>query len=178
MRGLAVGARGVIAKLEATERERTAIPSLKVRYNNIFGYYIEITKANLERVPADYERKQTLVSAERFTTPALKELERKILTAESALKELELQIFTKLLARPAVARRDDPRNRSRRWRIRRGDVAGESRAASRLRAPQDQHRPADSRARRTSSGARGRDARRASSCPTTSTPSPTRAKSC
>ena len=97
LRGLASGARGVIAKLEATERERTAIPSLKVRYNNIFGYYIEVTKPNLERVPADYERKQTLVSAERFTTPALKELERKILTAESALKELELQIFTRLL---------------------------------------------------------------------------------
>ncbi|HEV2169994.1 MAG TPA: DNA mismatch repair protein MutS, partial [Candidatus Binatus sp.] len=97
LRSLASGARGVIAKLEATERERTGIPSLKVRYNNIFGYYIEVTKPNLERVPADYERKQTLVSAERFTTPALKELERKILTAETALKELELQIFTKLL---------------------------------------------------------------------------------
>ncbi|MGA9725114.1 MAG: DNA mismatch repair protein MutS [Candidatus Binatus sp.] len=97
LRSLASGARDVIAKLEATERERTAIPSLKVRYNNIFGYYIEVTKPNLERVPADYERKQTLVSAERFTTPALKELERKILTAESALKELELQIFTKVL---------------------------------------------------------------------------------
>ncbi|MGO8802942.1 DNA mismatch repair protein MutS [Candidatus Binatus sp.] len=97
LRSLASGARGVIAKLEATERERTAIASLKVRYNNIFGYYIEVTKPNLERVPADYERKQTLVSAERFTTPALKELERKILTAESGLKELELQIFTKLL---------------------------------------------------------------------------------
>jgi len=97
LRSLASGARGVIAKLEATERARTAIPSLKVRYNNIFGYYIEVTKPNLERVPADYERKQTLVSAERFTTPALKELERKILTAESGLKELELQIFSRLL---------------------------------------------------------------------------------
>ncbi len=97
LRSLASGARGVIAKLEATERERTAIASLKVRYNNIFGYYIEVTKPNLERVPADYERKQTLVSAERFTTPALKELERKILTAESGLKELELQIFSRLL---------------------------------------------------------------------------------
>jgi DNA mismatch repair protein MutS len=71
LRGLASGARGVIARLEAAERERTAIASLKVRYNNIFGYYIEVTKPNLERVPADYERKQTLVSAERFTTPAL-----------------------------------------------------------------------------------------------------------
>jgi DNA mismatch repair protein MutS len=97
LRGLATGARTVIAKLEAGERERTGIATLKVRYNNVFGYYIEITKSNLERAPAEYERKQTLVGAERFTTPALKELERKILSAESGLKELELQIFTRLL---------------------------------------------------------------------------------
>ncbi len=97
LRSLASGAREVIAKLEAAERERTGIPSLKVRYNNVFGYYIEITKAHLDRAPADYERKQTLVGAERFTTPALKELERKILSAESGLKELELQLFTRLL---------------------------------------------------------------------------------
>ena len=93
----------MIAQLEATERERSNIPSLKVRYNQVFGYYIEVTKAHLDRVPADYERKQTLVGAERFTTPALKDLERKILGAESGLKELELQIFTKLHARPACA---------------------------------------------------------------------------
>jgi DNA mismatch repair protein MutS len=97
LRGLASGAREVIAKLEASERERTGISSLKVRYNNVFGYYIEITKAHLGRAPSDYERKQTLVGAERFTTPGLKELERKILSAESGLKELELQLFTKLL---------------------------------------------------------------------------------
>ncbi len=97
LRGLASGAREVIAKLEATERERTGISSLKVRYNNVFGYYIEITKAHLDRAPSDYERKQTLVGAERFTTPGLKELERRILSAESGLKELELQLFTKLL---------------------------------------------------------------------------------
>src|SRR5215472_7806271 len=97
LRGLASGAREVIAKLEASERERTGIPSLKVRYNNVFGYYIEITKAHLDRAPSDYERKQTLVGAERFTTPGLKELERKILSAESGLKELELQLFTRLL---------------------------------------------------------------------------------
>jgi DNA mismatch repair protein MutS len=96
LRSLASGARGIIAQLEASERERTRISTLKVRYNQVFGYYIEITKAHLERVPADYERKQTLVGAERFTTPALKELERKILSAESGLKELELQIFAKL----------------------------------------------------------------------------------
>ena len=96
LRSLASGARGIIAQLEASERERSKIPSLKVRYNQVFGYYIEITKSHLERVPADYERKQTLVGAERFTTPGLKELERKILSAESGLKELELHIFAKL----------------------------------------------------------------------------------
>jgi DNA mismatch repair protein MutS len=96
LRALASDARGVMAKLEAEERVRTQIP-LKVRYNSVFGYYIEVTKAHLDRVPADYERKQTLVGAERFTMPGLKELERKILTAESGLKELELQLFTKLL---------------------------------------------------------------------------------
>ncbi len=97
LRTLASGARTVIAQLEATERERTGIPSLKVRYNNVFGYYIEITKSHLDRAPDDYERKQTLVGAERFTTPGLKDLERKILSAESGLRELELQLFTKLL---------------------------------------------------------------------------------
>ena len=97
MRGLATDARGVIARLEASERERTRIPSLKVRYNQVFGYYIEITKTHSDRVPSDYERKQTLVGAERFTTPALKELERKILSAESGLKEIEVRLFTRLL---------------------------------------------------------------------------------
>jgi DNA mismatch repair protein MutS len=97
LRTLASDARGVIARLEASERARSNIPSLKVRYNQVFGYYIEVTKTNLDRVPVDYERKQTLVGAERFTTAALKELERKILGAESGLKELELRLFTTLL---------------------------------------------------------------------------------
>jgi DNA mismatch repair protein MutS len=97
LRALATNARGVIAQLESRERDRTKIPSLKVRYNQVFGYYIEVTKPHLERVPSDYERKQTLVGAERFTTPEVKELERKILGAESGLGELELQLFTRLL---------------------------------------------------------------------------------
>lgn len=97
LRSLALDARGVIARLEASERERTQIPSLKIRYNQVFGYYIEVTKANLERVPPDYERKQTLAGAERFTTTALTALEHKILSAESGLKELESQLFTKVL---------------------------------------------------------------------------------
>jgi DNA mismatch repair protein MutS len=97
LRALASDARGVIARLEATERARSGIPSLKVRYNQVFGYYIEVTKPNLERVPPDYERKQTLLGAERFTTAALKDLERKILGAESGLKELELRLFATLV---------------------------------------------------------------------------------
>jgi len=103
LRALALDARGVIARLETAERERTHIPSLKVRYNQIFGYYLEVTKTHLERVPADFERKQTLVGAERFTTPALKELERKILGAEASLRELEMQLFARLVRELAAA---------------------------------------------------------------------------
>jgi DNA mismatch repair protein MutS len=97
LRQLSSSAREIIARVELRERERTRINSLKVRYNQVFGYYIEVTKAHLDRVPPDYERKQTLVSAERFTTAELKELERKILSAESGLKELELRLFIKLM---------------------------------------------------------------------------------
>jgi DNA mismatch repair protein MutS len=85
-----------IAAIEERERARTGIGSLKVRYNSIFGYYIEITKANLSMAPADYERKQTLVNAERFTTPELKEYERKILSAHERCIEIEKRIFAEL----------------------------------------------------------------------------------
>ena len=85
-----------IAAIEERERQRTGIGSLKVRYNTVFGYYIEITKSNLAAAPADYERKQTLVNAERFTTPELKEYERKILTAHERSIEIEKRIFSEL----------------------------------------------------------------------------------
>ncbi len=85
-----------IAAIEERERARTGIGSLKVRYNSVFGYYIEITKSNLASAPADYERKQTLVNAERFTTPELKEYERKILTAHERSIEIEKSIFAEL----------------------------------------------------------------------------------
>jgi DNA mismatch repair protein MutS len=85
-----------IAAIEERERERTGIGSLKVRYNTVFGYYIEITKANMALAPADYERKQTLVNAERFTTPELKEYERKILSAHERSIEIEKRIFVEL----------------------------------------------------------------------------------
>ena len=95
-----------IAALEAKERERTGIDSLKVRYNQVFGYYIEITKANLSKVPADYMRKQTLVNAERFMTPELKELEERVTGAETKLLALEEDLFVQLRQRIA---KDVPR---------------------------------------------------------------------
>jgi DNA mismatch repair protein MutS len=96
LRGLSTSGRQRIAAIEERERERTGIGSLKVRFNSVFGYYIEITKANAKAVPADYERKQTLVNAERFTTPELKELETKILTAQERSGEIERRIFAEL----------------------------------------------------------------------------------
>ncbi|MCW5891731.1 MAG: DNA mismatch repair protein MutS [bacterium] len=89
--------KGWLARFETAERERTGIPSLKVRYNKVFGYYVEITKPNLPLVPPDYERKQTLVSAERFVTPALKEHEARVLGAEERLRTLEQHCFQELL---------------------------------------------------------------------------------
>ncbi|MEE9234208.1 MAG: DNA mismatch repair protein MutS [Candidatus Acidoferrales bacterium] len=92
-----------IAKMEARERNRTGIGSLKVRFNNIFGYYIEVSKPNFPRVPADYERKQTLVNAERFTTPELKEYERKVLSAEEKIAELERRLFAEVRGQVVAA---------------------------------------------------------------------------
>ena len=96
LRAVSTSGRQSIAAIEERERSRTGIGSLKVRYNSVFGYYIEVTKANLAMVPADYERKQTLVNAERFTTPELKEYEVKILTAHDRCIEIERQIFSEL----------------------------------------------------------------------------------
>ncbi len=96
LRGLSLNGRQMIAAIEERERARTGIGSLKVRFNSVFGYYLEVTKANAKAVPADYERKQTLVNAERFTTPELKELETKILTAQERSGEIERRIFAEL----------------------------------------------------------------------------------
>lgn len=90
-----------IAGIERNERERTGIDSLKVRYNQVFGYYIEVTKANLSRVPSDYIRKQTLVNAERFMTPELKTLEEQVTGAEARLLALEQDLFAQLRGRLA-----------------------------------------------------------------------------
>ncbi|MGH9451428.1 MAG: DNA mismatch repair protein MutS [Terriglobia bacterium] len=93
LRELSQGGKRSVAQIEARERERTGIQNLKVRFNNVFGYYIEVSKSNLRLVPDAYERKQTLVNAERFTTPELKELEAKILDAEEKRQALEREIF-------------------------------------------------------------------------------------
>ncbi len=93
LRDLRQNGRQYIAQIESRERARTGIQSLKVRFNNVFGYYIEISKANQHLAPADYERKQTLVNAERFTTPELKDYERKVLDAEDKILTLEKELF-------------------------------------------------------------------------------------
>ncbi|WP_233261296.1 DNA mismatch repair protein MutS [Vitiosangium sp. GDMCC 1.1324] len=93
---LSTSGKDFLLKIETRERERTGINSLKIRYNKVFGYYLEVTKANLHLVPSDYIRKQTMVGAERFITPELKEYEEKVLTAEERRSALELELFEQL----------------------------------------------------------------------------------
>ena len=93
LRDLSQRSKQIIAAMEERERKRSGIGSLKIRYNQIFGYYIEISKPNLHLAPADYERKQTLVNAERFTSTELREYERKILAADERILEIERQLF-------------------------------------------------------------------------------------
>ncbi len=102
LRDIAAGGRDRIAAIEARERERTGIPSLKVKFNSVFGYYIEVTRSNLAAVPADYLRKQTVANAERFVTAELGEFEQQILTADERRIALELELFTALRARVAA----------------------------------------------------------------------------
>jgi DNA mismatch repair protein MutS len=96
LRNLSQHSKQIIASMEERERRRTNIASLKIRFNHVFGYYIEISKPNLHNAPADYERKQTLVNAERFTSPELKEYERKVLAADERILEIERQLFLDL----------------------------------------------------------------------------------
>jgi DNA mismatch repair protein MutS len=101
LRSLSTDARGYIARLQATEREETGISSLKVGYNRVFGYYIEVTRANLEQVPPHYMRKQTIAGGERFVTEELKEYEARVLGAEERIKPLELEVFEEVRAQVA-----------------------------------------------------------------------------
>jgi DNA mismatch repair protein MutS len=93
LRAISREGKGFIARLEAQEKARTGITSLKIRYNKVFGYYIEVTKANVSMIPEDYIRRQTLANAERYITPELKEYEEKVLGAEDRIKELEFALF-------------------------------------------------------------------------------------
>jgi DNA mismatch repair protein MutS len=101
LKAISRSGRQVIAEMEERERARTGIGSLKVRFNRVFGYYIEVSKSNLHAVPPDYQRKQTIAGGERFTTPALKQYEEKVLGADERILERELEIFESL--RKAVA---------------------------------------------------------------------------
>jgi DNA mismatch repair protein MutS len=96
LRVLSQDSKQIIASMEERERKRTGIASLKIRFNQIFGYYIEVTKPNLHLVPADFERKQTLVNAERYTAPELREYERKVLDADERIGEIERRLFVEL----------------------------------------------------------------------------------
>jgi DNA mismatch repair protein MutS len=102
LRGLSRNAKQVIAAMEERERKRTRIASLKIRYNQVFGYYIEISKPNLHLAPPDYERKQTLTGAERFTAPELKEYESKVLDADQRILELERRLYTEIREKAAA----------------------------------------------------------------------------
>jgi DNA mismatch repair protein MutS len=100
-RQLAHGAKEVLGELEARERTRTGIGNLRIRYNRVFGYAFEVSRPNLDRVPADWVRRQTLTGAERFVTPELEELERRVTTAEARADERERELFASLLERCA-----------------------------------------------------------------------------
>jgi len=93
LRSISRNAKQIIATLEATERTRSGIGNLRIRFNGVFGYFIEVSKANAARVPAEYERRQTLANAERFTTPELREWEKKVLGADERIVQLETELF-------------------------------------------------------------------------------------
>ena len=122
----------VIAELEATERARTGIQSLKVRFNRVFGYYIEISKANLHAVPDDYIRKQTIAGGERFVTPALKDYEEKVLGADERAVERELELFETVRARVAQEAAAGARHRRGARRARRPGRTGRDRRRGQL----------------------------------------------
>ena len=96
LRDLAHGGKKWIKEYQETERKKTGVSSLKIGFNRVFGYYIEVTKTHQERVPESYIRRQTLVGSERYITPELKEYEEKILSAESEIEEIEQRIFDTL----------------------------------------------------------------------------------
>ena len=104
LRDLAMGGKQWIAAYQSQEAARTGISSLKVGFNKVFGYYIEITNTHSAKIPADYIRKQTVKNAERYITPELKEYEEKVLSADEKSQELEYELFLELRDTVAIAR--------------------------------------------------------------------------
>jgi len=102
LRSISRNAKQIIATLEATERTRSGISNLRIKFNNVFGYFIEVSKGNAARVPAEYERRQTLTNAERFTTPELRDWEKKVLGAEERIIELENTLFADICRQVAA----------------------------------------------------------------------------
>ncbi len=96
LRGISTSAKQIIASFEEKERDRTGISNLKIRFNNVFGYYIEVSKGNVGKVPEEYERRQTLANAERYATPQLKEWEQKVLGADERITQLEAELFRRV----------------------------------------------------------------------------------
>ena len=164
--------------LEARERERTGIPSLKIRYNKVFGYYLEITNAHRARVPDDYHRRQTLTNAERYVTPELEELESEILGAEERLAQLETEEFARVVSAIVESRRDAARARP----VRSGTSTRCARSPKSRRATATGGRACSSRAPDCASAtgairwSKPRCA--ATSCPTTPSSSRRRRRSC
>jgi DNA mismatch repair protein MutS len=99
LRSISRDGKGWIARLQESERQRTGIDTLKIKFNNVFGYFIEISSSKLAKVPDDYTRKQTLANAERYITPALKEMEQKVLGSEERSRQLEYELFLELRAK-------------------------------------------------------------------------------
>lgn len=105
LRSISRNAKQIIATLEATERTRSGIGNLRIKFNGVFGYFIEVSKGNASRVPAEYERRQTLTNSERFTTPELREWEKKVLGAEERIIQLEAEIFNDVCRQVAAETR-------------------------------------------------------------------------
>ena len=153
-RDLAKGGKQWIAAYQAEAVQRTGIPSMKVGFNQVFGYYLEVTHAHRDKVPADFIRKQTLKNAERYVTPELKEHEEKVLAAEEKSKDLEYDLFIELretVAAAAQAHSSDGRG-ARRGRRARGP--GRPGPLAQLRAADDRRRAGARHRRRPASGAR------------------------
>ena len=137
LRDLRDGGRDAIARIQADERARTGIASLKVGFNKVFGYYIEVTNSNLHLVPPDYQRRQTITSGERFVTPALKEYEETVLSAAERIETRERELFEATAHRGGPRDRAAAAHRARDRRARRAEHAGRRRGARGIRASDD-----------------------------------------